>query len=223
MPSKSAKYDQAYTEKKDFVDRPNAFLADCLRRIAREDLTRVRAAGSGRQTVRRYALDIGLGQGRNAISLARAGYLTTGIDRSEVGVRSAQRAAAKKKVHLKAVLEDTVAHDYGRDRWDVIVLMYYPKPMILLDRVKAAVRPGGYIIVERFSRPEINRNPRDRAEARRPSPMIRRFLDWQVLQYENDNFPSDWHWNGESPSGPIVRLLARKPLGSVAARSRARA
>ena len=41
--------------------------------------------------------------------------------------------------------------------------------------------------------------------------MLECFLDWRVLHYEHDEFASDWHWDGESPTGPIVRLLARKP------------
>ena len=83
--------------------------------------------------------------------------------------------------------------------------------MILIERLKAAVRPGGHIIVERFSRPDKCRNARDRRDTRRHSPMIRSFLDWHVLHYEHDEFISDWHWDGQSKTGPIVRLLARKP------------
>ena len=41
--------------------------------------------------------------------------------------------------------------------------------------------------------------------------MLRSFFDWRVLHYEHDELRSDWHWNGQSPTGQIVRLLARKP------------
>ena len=51
----------------------------------------------------------------------------------------------------------------------------------------------------------------DRRETKRINPMLRALADWHVLLYENNEFKSDWHWNGESPSGAIVRLLARKP------------
>jgi 2-polyprenyl-3-methyl-5-hydroxy-6-metoxy-1,4-benzoquinol methylase len=199
-----AKYDVAYAaKKKDFVNRPNAFLAQCLRRIAPP-------RGSRRMP---KALDIGLGQGRNAVLLARSGYDTTGIDRSEVGVRAAQRVAAARGVSINAVLADTEEYSFGRNRWDLIVLLYYPQPMILMRRFLAAVRPGGHIVIERFSRPPCatGANPLDRREERRPSPMLQCFADWHVLHYESDEFESDWHWNGESPRGPIVRLLARKP------------
>lgn len=201
-----SKYNAAYAAKKDFVARPNSFLARCLRRIAPPP----RPRGSRRK---HKALDIGLGQGRNAVLLARSGYDTTGIDRSEVGVLAARRFAAARGVRINTVLADTGAYSFGRNRWDLIVLLYYPQPMILMPRLLGAVRPGGHIVVERFSRPKCapGAHPLDRRETRRPSPMLQCFLGWHVLHYEHDEFESDWHWNGESPRGAIVRILARKP------------
>src|SRR5262245_21388454 len=159
------KYDAAYTRKKDYIARPNAFLRQCLDRIAPKAKPRRKPR----------ALDIGLGQGRNAILMAQRGYDTTGIDRSEVGVLHARRMAAARGLSINAVVADNETYDFGRNRWDLIVLLYYPQPMILLDRLKAAVRPGGYILVERFSRPKAN-NLRDKREARAPSPMLAGFL-----------------------------------------------
>ncbi len=185
--------------RKDFVSKPNAFLAQCLKRIA--------SRGSRRT---RRALDIGLGQGRNAVLLAQSGYATIGIDRSSVGVDAARRMAADRGVRIRAVVADTEKYEFGRNRWDLIVLLYYPQPMIVIERLKSAVRPGGHIVIERFSRPQ-NTVAREQREARRHSPMLRCFVDWCVLHYEHDEFESDWHWNGESPSGTIVRILARKP------------
>jgi len=74
--------------------------------------------------------------------LARRGYTTTGIDRSEVGVLAARRAAVARGLRISAVLADTAKYDFGRERWDLIVLLYFPQPMILIERLKAAVRPA---------------------------------------------------------------------------------
>ena len=201
------KYNAAYSAKKDFVARPNAFLKQCLQQIAPK---RGRHKPDGRK---RLALDIGLGQGRNALLLAQCGYAVTGIDRSEVGILAARRLAAARGVHVNAVVADSERFDHGRNRWDLIVLLYYPQPMILIERLKAAVRPGGHIVIERFSRPNHGKaaHPVDRRETKRPSPMLECFADWHVVRYEHDEFESDWHWDGESPRGPIVRVLARKP------------
>jgi 2-polyprenyl-3-methyl-5-hydroxy-6-metoxy-1,4-benzoquinol methylase len=197
------KYNDAYAAKKDFVARPNAFLKQCLDRIARKE-------GSKRK---RRALDVGLGQGRNGLLLAQRGYDVTGIDRSEVGIRAAERMSAARDVKINAVIADSERFAYGCNRWDLIVLLYYPQPMFLIDRLKRAVKPGGHIIVERFSRPNHPRTGHavDRRETKKPSPMLECFTDWHVLHYQSDEFESDWHWDGESPRGAIVRVLARKP------------
>ena len=199
------KYNTAYAAKKDFVARPNAFLKQCLDEIAPK--TRSRRT--------RRALDIGLGQGRNALLLAQRGYDVTGIDRSEVGIRAAERIAAARGLRgrINAIIADSERFAYGRNRWDLIVLLYYPLPMILMERLKRAVRPGGHIVIERFSRPSHPKSASaiDWRETRRINPMLGSLADWHVLHYENDEFTSDWHWDGESPRGPIVRLLARKP------------
>src|SRR5262249_18077532 len=123
-----SKYNTAYAARKDFVAKPNAFLAQCLRRIAP-------ARGPLRK---RTALHTGLGQGRNAVLLARSGYDTTGIDRSDVGVVAARRLAAAHGVSIRAVLADSEEFPFGRNRWDLILLLYYPQPMILVERLKAA-------------------------------------------------------------------------------------
>lgn len=213
--SSVAKYNAAYTAKQDYVNKPNAFLTQCLRQIAPPRGSRSKPT----------ALDIGLGQGRNTLLLARSGYDTTGIDRSEVGVLAARQAAAARALRINAVVADTEEYAFGRSRWDLIVLLYYPQPMVLMRRLQAAVRPGGHIVIERFSRPTCAKgaHPIDRRETRRPSPMLECFVGWHVLRYENNEFESDWHWNGESPRGPIVRLFARKPATKISAKARRRA
>ncbi len=200
-----AKYDAAYAARKDFIAKPNAFLAQCLKRIA----------GNRSRRRKRTALDIGIGQGRNAILLVQSGYATTGIDRSGVGIEAARRLAARHGVRFDIVITDTEEFQFGRNRWDVIALLYYPQPMLVMERLRAAVRPGGHIIIERFSRPNHGKsgNVFDRRETKRRNPMLESLSDWHLLLYENDEFTSDWHWNGDSPSGPMVRVLAQKPAG----------
>src|SRR5688572_13860189 len=102
----ASKYDAAYAAKKDFIARPNAFLVRCLARIAATQRARLKRR-------QRRALDIGVGQGRNAILLARRGYDTTGIDRSEVGAVAARRMAAARGLPINVVVGDTEKYAFG--------------------------------------------------------------------------------------------------------------
>jgi SAM-dependent methyltransferase len=207
----ASKYDAAYRDQQDFVSEPNRFLAECIARIAGAGSTD--STPTVEEPPRPRAMEIGIGQGRNAILLAQHGFDTFGIDRSEVGVRAAREHAADLGLVLTVDVADATSYDFGLDKWDVIVMLYYPTPMLVIERVKAAVKPGGYIIVERFSMPK-NDDGVDMLESRRPNPMLQAFADWHVLHYEHDVFTSDWHWRGESATGPIVRILARKPESS---------
>ncbi|MCB0845307.1 MAG: methyltransferase domain-containing protein, partial [Bacteroidetes bacterium] len=45
-------------------------------------------------------LDLGCGQGRDAIALARLGYSVTGIDNSKVGIEQMNQVAQTEKLNL---------------------------------------------------------------------------------------------------------------------------
>jgi SAM-dependent methyltransferase len=70
------------------------------------------------------ALDIGMGEGRNALFLATQGWEVTGFDISDVGVRLAREAAQKRALNLVTLVDDADRFDYGRQRWDLVVGMY---------------------------------------------------------------------------------------------------
>jgi ketosteroid isomerase-like protein len=62
------------------------------------------------------ALDIGMGQGRNAIYLAQQGWEVTGIDLAEEGIRQAREQAQAQGLKLNALLQSWDDYDFGRDR-----------------------------------------------------------------------------------------------------------
>lgn len=64
------------------------------------------------------ALDIAMGQGRNALLLAARGWKVTGFDISEVAVKRAREEAETKAVRFEAVTADVSTFDYGAERWD---------------------------------------------------------------------------------------------------------
>ncbi len=94
------------------------------------------------------ALDLGMGQGRNALYLAEHGWLTTGVDFSEVAVTDARAEAAKRSLKLEPVIADLATHDLGTAKWDLILYSYMQSWLksSTLDhakRVRTALRPGG--------------------------------------------------------------------------------
>ena len=51
-------------------------------------------------------LDLGCGQGRDAIPLARLGYEVTGVDHSAVGIRQMQQIAEKEQLSITVLVAD---------------------------------------------------------------------------------------------------------------------
>ena len=104
------------------------------------------------------ALDIGMGQGRNAVYLAEHGWEATGVDLSDVGVEQARANAAAKGVKLNAVVSNVDAYDFGKERWDLITSFYMHawhrrSPTDVPTRIYDALKPGGLLVIEGFAEP----------------------------------------------------------------------
>jgi SAM-dependent methyltransferase len=97
------------------------------------------------------ALDLATGDGRNAIRLARDGWLVTAVDFSAVALDRARRSAALAGVEVSWVLADLLAWEPERRSFDLVALVYLHLPREDRRRVYAAaaeaVAPGGRLFV----------------------------------------------------------------------------
>lgn len=66
-------------------------------------------------------LDLGCGQGRDAIPLVRLGYHVTAIDYSKVGIDQLNRIAEKEKLPLKGLVDDIFTYQRLQE-YDFILL-----------------------------------------------------------------------------------------------------
>ena len=62
------------------------------------------------------ALDLGSGQGRNALFLSDRGWTVTGVDISDVAVEQARQQATARHAAVEFVVGDLDAYDLGRQR-----------------------------------------------------------------------------------------------------------
>lgn len=117
-----------------FNTNPNAFLVE---------IVKGRKPGT--------ALDVGMGQGRNAIWLAQRGWDVTGFDPATKAVALANRTAEKAGVHLKTEIKGSEEFDFGENRWDLILLSYV-HARDLTERIERALKPQGILVIEAFHR-----------------------------------------------------------------------
>jgi 2-polyprenyl-3-methyl-5-hydroxy-6-metoxy-1,4-benzoquinol methylase len=127
------------------------------------------------------ALDVAMGQGRNALYLAGKGWDVTGYDLSTQGLRMANDAARKDGVPLKTVRASHDEFDYGKDRWDLIVETYAftnLEDAAYRRRAVDSLKKGGVLLIEGFGGPKNS--------------LLEAFRDLRVLYYEDREDVADW-------------------------------
>jgi protein-L-isoaspartate O-methyltransferase len=172
-----------------FNTNPNAFLVQ---------MVQGRPAGA--------ALDVGMGQGRNAIYLAQQGWTVTGFDPADRAVALAQETAKKAGVTIATFTQGDDEFEWGENRWDLIVLSYVAvRPNV--ERIVRALKPGGLVVIEGFHRDATKTRSIGGAVVFDSSELLRLFAGLRVRTYEDVSARADF--GGEVT--PLVRLCAEKP------------
>jgi SAM-dependent methyltransferase len=152
------------------------------------------------------ALDVGMGQGRNAIFLAQQGWTVTGFDPADKAVAAAQAEAKRLGVRLTAVIDDDEHFPFGREQWDLIVLSYVGVRG-LPERLYDALKPGGIVVIEAFHRDATKDGPIGGAVVFDTNELLKLFERFRILQYEDAEAVGDFGLRKTR----VVRLAAQKP------------
>ncbi len=97
------------------------------------------------------ALDMGCGEGRNAVWLAGRGWSVTAYDFSTVALAKGRRLAGASGVEVDWVLGDVTTYEPAPGSADLVVVAYVhlppPERARMLDRAAGALAPGGTLLV----------------------------------------------------------------------------
>ncbi len=97
------------------------------------------------------ALDVGSGEGRNAVWLAEQGWRVTAVDFSREGLAKARRLAEARGVQVEWVLADLRSYQPPEGAYDLVVVLYLHLPAGDRRAVHASLvrtlRPGGVFLV----------------------------------------------------------------------------
>jgi len=104
------------------------------------------------------ALDVASGSGRHAFWLAARGLATLAIDRSAPAVAAIRQTAARLQLPLRAEIVDLETDDapLAVAAYDLIVVVHYLH-RALFPALQAALRPGGILVYETFTRAQALR------------------------------------------------------------------
>ena len=166
---------------------PSPFIVEWSARIA------------GERSGRPRALDVAMGRGRHAVTLARAGFTTFGVDVKLEAVEEAMAAAATHGMRVAGWCADLTQQPLPRGRFDLVVVCRYLQ-RDLFPSLRAALAPGGVVLYETFTvaQRELGRPPTSADHLLEPGELRRHFAGFDLLFYEEVREPD-----------AVARLVAR--------------
>jgi 2-polyprenyl-3-methyl-5-hydroxy-6-metoxy-1,4-benzoquinol methylase len=173
-----------------FNTRPNAFLVEMTKHLT-----------PGK------ALDVGMGQGRNAMYLAQQGWEVTGFDPADQAVAAAQNQARRLGVRLTTLVLRDDQFEFGTEQWDLIVLSYVGVVRRVVSRVHEALKPGGLVVVEGFHRDATKTASIGSGVVFDTNELLRLFERLRIVRYEDTEGIADFGLR----TTRLVRLCAQKP------------
>jgi tellurite methyltransferase len=134
-------------------------------------------------------LDVAMGNGRNAVFLARNGFHVEGVDLSQEAVAAALHAAQKAGVSIQARIADLEA-DFTilEQTYDVIICFHYlHRPLIPL--LKQGLRRNGMIMYETYIIDQARfGKPRNPDHLLRHNELLELFQGFRCLRYHEGIF-----------------------------------
>jgi SAM-dependent methyltransferase len=157
-----------------------------------------RLAGEG--AARRRALDVAMGRGRHTLLLARAGFLSYGVDVDLAAVRDAMTTAAASGLVIHGWCADLTQHPLPPARFDLVIVARYLQ-RDLFPALGAACAPGGVVLYETFTTAQraLGTGPRSPDHLLEPGELRQHFEGFEELFYEEVATPE-----------AVARIAARR-------------
>lgn len=147
------------------------------------------------------ALDVAMGEGRNAVFLAQQGYVVTGLDCSPTAVERAIQRSARSGVALDARVVDLEEYTMPKSAFDVIVITHYLQRGLFVPVIEA-LRPGGALVYETFTVEHLKYKNHDRIHLLEPGELLSAFRALEILRYREVDLPESCKC--------VASLVARK-------------
>ena len=156
------------------------------------------------------ALDIGAGDGRNAIWLATQGWNVTAVDVSAVALERAAQRAGEHAAKLECVVTDWREHPFGEEAFELVVVSFmHPQPgdrAALFHRAARALVRGGHLFtVGVVLADHGRRGPPDAERLYTPQRLRDALRGLEVLRCEEHSYEQD-HSTGRRTVTDVVAI-----------------
>jgi SAM-dependent methyltransferase len=132
------------------------------------------------------ALELAMGEGKDAVFLAKNGYEVDGCDISEVAIKKADKLAEENSVKINALVVDLEKYEIPEGKYDLITCFYYLQGS-LIPQMKKGLRVGGMIVYETYTIDNLKLGfpygPKNEAFLLKHNELLDFFRDFRVLYY----------------------------------------
>ncbi len=130
------------------------------------------------------ALDIAMGEGRNALYLASQGFDVEGVDKNEEAVKACLASAKACGLRLIVGTVDLEKYQIHPAHYDLIICFYYLQRN-LISQIQLALKAGGMLVYETFLIDNHLQfgHPKHREYCFEHNELLNFFRDFRVLFY----------------------------------------
>jgi tellurite methyltransferase len=157
-------------------------------------------------------LDLGVGQGRNALFLAKYGFDVTGVDIAGEGIKKFLDLARVMQVNVTGIVSNIMEYIINRS-FDVVIsnatLHFLEKEEIdwAIEHVKNHTNPNGLNVITVFTIDNPNPNFPHLFEK---NELKQYYSDWEILEYGEYVTPMETHGeNGIPHQHGVAGIIAR--------------
>mgnify|MGYP001232976462 CR=1 FL=1 len=132
------------------------------------------------------ALDLAMGEGRNAVYLASLGFETLGVDISSVGTEKARKLAYTKNVNISIEIADLDHYEPEKNYFDLIVCFNF-LDRGFFRRIQDALKAGGLLFYETFNSDHLKYSEFKKEWVLKRGELLTEFSNFQTLRYREMN------------------------------------
>ena len=129
------------------------------------------------------ALDIAMGEGKNAVYLAELGYDVLGIDISETAVHNAIAFAKEKKIKIEALNTDLDEYQFKMNEFNLIICFNFLDRR-LFSKIRKALLPSGLLFYETFNIDHLKYNDFKNEWVLNHNELLQEFGDFRIIKYQ---------------------------------------
>lgn len=169
-------------------------------------------------------LDLGTGDGRNALYLAQKGFAVKAIDLSEAGIAKLNRLARETGVVVQTEVADASMYTIDSDYDAIVVVLLFQflnerESLRLMEEMKEHTKSGGMNVIHVFTksgdRPRLDLEEDPDSNCFYPDDgWLKEFYkDWEIVEHSSVSAPliNKFYKDGTPMTSVVERIIARKP------------